>query len=339
MKSKKTLGLICVILTLFLSGCGPQSKAEHRTDVVMGTLMQQTLYIQGENDNITREIFELSDALEKDFLSKRVEGSEVFLINSRSDSAFQVSDRMKEMINNCMQVSEASEGAFDIFHGRLVQLWDIDSAAAKEVQDYKPPVKTAIDEALKTGGYQNVQMQENALSLQEFCLLDPGAVGKGIALDEIAAYLRDKPEITGASVSVGGSVLVYGIKPDKSPWCIGITDPFNKKGQLGFLEIKEECYIATSGDYERFAMGNGKVYHHILDPATGYPADNGVKSVTIVSREGWLSDALSTACFVLGTEKGLVLAEEFGSEALFVTADGQILMTEGMKSLFRQTKP
>ncbi|MBQ3905456.1 MAG: FAD:protein FMN transferase, partial [Lachnospiraceae bacterium] len=128
--------------------------------------------------------------------------------------------------------------------------------------------------------------------------------------------------------------LCVGDKPDGKPWYIGIVDPNDTEKRIGALALNGNWCISTSGDYERYFMQGDKKYHHIIDPATGYPTDNGIRSVTIVSKSGFISDALSTACFVLGKEKGMALAAQYGAEILIVDAAGEITMSEGLNSIF-----
>ena len=135
--------------------------------------------------------------------------------------------------------------------------------------------------------------------------------------------------------SGGGSILTYGEKPDNSSFRIGILDPAEPSRNIGILTLDGEWCISTSGDYERYVEVEGVRYHHILDPATGYPADSGVRSVTVLSQDGLLSDGLSTACFILGEEKGMALAKEYGVHVLFVLEDGRILMSPGMETFFQ----
>jgi thiamine biosynthesis lipoprotein len=181
-----------------------------------------------------------------------------------------------------------------------------------------------------------ISLENEMLSMPEGMKLDFGAVGKGLALDEILAYLTDQEEITGATVSVGGSVLTYGEKPDKSSWKVGIVDPADTSEYIGVLTLDGQWCVSTSGDYERYVEVDGVRYHHIIDPATGYPADSRVSGVTVLTKDGFLSDALSTACFILGQEEGMALAEKYDAEVLFVDKDGNISMTEGMKQYFIQ---
>lgn len=268
-------------------------------------------------------------------LSWRLETSEIYRINETAGSpeGVVVSERLSPILSECLALSEKSEGAFDITIGGVTRLWNLDVWAASENQDaFEVPEEAAIRAALENCGSGKLHWEEekSLLYLPEKMSLDLGAVGKGIALDGLLEKLQANKKVGGAVISVGGSVLVYGEKPDGSSFRIGIVNPFQPSEYLGTLELKGEWCVSTSGDYERYVEKDGKRYHHIINPDTGYPAESGLCSVTVLSGSGFLSDALSTACFVLGSEKGKALAESYGAEAVFVEKDGRISMTAGM---------
>jgi thiamine biosynthesis lipoprotein len=197
------------------------------------------------------------------------------------------------------------------------------------------PDETAIHDALKDTGYERLVLDNGQLTIPRDYVLDLGAVGKGYALDVLAEVLEERDTVTGATISLGGSVLTYGSKPDGTPWYVGVVNPHDSSKQLGVLSLRGRWCVSTSGDYERYVEVDGRHYHHILDPATGYPGESDVKSVTILSRNGFLSDALSTACFLLGSREGLKLASQYEAEALFVTEQGNLVMTDGMQAVFQ----
>jgi thiamine biosynthesis lipoprotein len=303
----------------------------------MGTVINGTMYVSDESIDGS-EIQNIIDSLENDTLSWRVEGSEVYDINAAAGrQKTKVSDRLLPILLTCMDVSAQSDGAFDITIADVTRLWNIDAWADGDINgDYELPGTEDIEKALKNTGYGKIEISDGYISLPENMSIDMGAVGKGVALDEINEYLKENPLVEGAVISVGGSILTYGEKADKTKWKVGIVNPFDTSLQLGTLSLDGGLCVSTSGDYERYVEVSGKRYHHIMNPATGYPADSGVHSVTIVSKSGALSDALSTACFVLGTDKGLKLARQYNAEALFVDNDGKIVMTDGMQQFFSQ---
>lgn len=338
---------LAAVLILALSGCGEQSveKAE-KTDTAMGTIIRQTLYLEEKEPEETGAageeaaldgVMELIDVLEKELLSWRIDTSQVYRINENAgrEEGVEPGRELYDILQKVWSVSEKSGGALDVTIGDVVRLWDIDSyAAGEKEEDFEVPQENLLMQALEDTGYELVSFSDGRIWLPREMKLDLGAVGKGIACGKILKYLAARQDVTGAVISVGGSIVTYGEKPDKTPWKVGILDPGDTGSYLGVLQLEGGWCVSTSGDYERYVEADGVRYHHILDPSDGYPADSGVTGVTVLSRDGLLSDALSTACFVLGTEEGMILAEEFQAEALFVETDGSIRMTEGMKPYF-----
>lgn len=327
---------LSVFGALMLSGCG---RTEYYTsvDTAMGTIIRQSIY--SADGDLTDDVKEIIDSLENDTLSWRIAESEIAQINALagSENAVDLSEKLKEDLITCLDVSEKSNGAFDITIGELAKLWNIDEWAAGRASEAQLPKQETVEAALLASGYEKITLNDGKISFPENISLNLGAVGKGIACDEIAEYLTQK-KASGAVICVGGSILTYGRKPDGTPWSVGIVNPKNTAEVLGILSLNGQWCVSTSGDYERYVMVDGVRYHHILDPQTGYPADSGLSSVTILCKSGILSDALSTACFVLGKEEGMKLAEAYGVEALFVDKTGEIFMTEGMKKIFALQK-
>lgn len=338
---------------LLLSGCGNAVKEYEAVDTAMGTVVTQKLYTEG--DNVTGDVERLLSDLEKTKLSRRIAGSEVAKLNANAGTGTytEVSGELAETLQELSGIYEDSDGALDVSIGALVSLWDIDAHAQESYEDageqpdgtggktegYHLPGEAEIKEALSYSGFSKIERKDNSFLLPEGMVLDLGAVGKGLACDDILAWLEEQAEVKAAVISVGGSILTYGEKPDGTAFKVAVTDPFDTGTYRGYLTLTGNWFVSTSGDYERFVEVDGKRYHHILNPATGYPAESGVKSVTILSKNGMISDALSTACFVLGEEKGRLLAEKYGVEALFILEDGNISMTEGMQEYFtEQTK-
>ncbi len=335
---------------IFLCGCGAQQPVPCQyADTAMGTVVRQTLYApdEGTADSVSDSVMALLDQMEEQELSWRLETSEVYAVNETAGSGegYLLSSDMTRVIDECLSLSRKSEGAFDVTIGAVVRLWNIDSwSAGGQAANFIPPEKTLLRQTLKNSGYDKLKLKpevygENGeilrarIFLPAGMQLDLGAAGKGLAMDRILDRLRNSG-ISGAVISVGGGVLTYGEKPDSTDWKVGIVNPRDPAEYIGILSLKGQWCVSTSGDYERYVESDGSRYHHIIDPATGIPADSGVRSVTVLTREGLLSDALSTACFVLGAGKGMELAQQYGAEALFVTAEGEIVMTEGMENLF-----
>lgn len=331
---------LSVLAGLAFYGCGSaQSRQVQSVDTAMGTVIQQKLYIISEESTATEEIGRIIRNLESEELSWRLETSEVYRVNASAgeEGGSCLSAELSELLGRCLEIGESSGGALDITLGPVVRLWDLDSwAAGERTGEFALPDGQEVAEALERCGIGRVRLEreENRLYLPEGMSLDLGAVGKGLALDRILIYLQEHEEITGAAISVGGSILTYGEKPDGDCWKVGIVDPENTSDYIGVLSLEGQWCVSTSGDYERYVEADGVRYHHIIDPSTGYPADSGIAGVTVLTKDGFLSDALSTACFILGREEGMRLSEEYGAEVLFVEKDGSISMTEGMRAVY-----
>lgn len=334
-------GSILSLSLLLFAGCSRKAEKLTLADTAMGTVVQETLYVTDEEkgQDAAKEIIAELEQLEKERLSWRLEDSEVAGINGNAgeETGATLSVEMRADLKKIWEVSVKSGGALDVTVGELTGLWDLDTWAAaepEEQQSFTAPSKEQIEKLLVYTGFEKVRLEGDKIYLPEGMKLDLGAVGKGIACDCIGDYLKEQETIAGAVISVGGSIVTYGSKPDGSKWNVAIMHPRREGAYLGTLALQGEWYVSTSGDYERYVEVNGKRYHHIMDPSTGYPADSDMCSVTILSDSGLLSDALSTACFVSGVEEGMRLAEEYGAEALFVTEELEIYMTEGMEKYF-----
>lgn len=333
---------LCAVL------CGCTAVTPQRVqsvDTAMGTVIQQNIFKVGEDTDFTGEIMDLIRSLEEDLLSRRLATSEVYAVNRSAGSpeGQNISEELAEMLEQCLEMTERSGGAFDVTLGPVIRLWDIDGwAAGLEEGEFQVPSEEELTRALALCGSRKMRLEQGEsgarLYLEEGMELDLGAVGKGLALTEVLAYLKEHNAISGAVISVGGSVLTYGEKPDGTGWRVGVADPRDPVENLGVIVLEGQWCVSTSGDYERYVEAGGIRYHHILDPVTGYPADSGLCSVTVVTKDGLLSDALSTACFVLGREEGMDLVRLYDAEALFVTGDGSVSMTPGMEGMFQPAR-
>ena len=302
--------VFAVLLSVFVFYDGVLNKTSEADFFSMKTYVSAK--VTGyESDLCTAEIQKIVENLDINVLSRTSGDSLVSLINKNGGGELDL--QTAAYFSILLDVCEKSGGAFDFTLGGVSDLWNFGSSPSI-------PDENALAEALSHSGYEKVSLSGNNLSLQDkAAVLDFGASGKGIALDSVKAYLETR-DIRNAVVSVGGSTLLFGDRD----FTVGIRNPEGNAGSyIAKLHMGEGC-VSSSGSYEQFFEENGKRYHHILNPATGYPVDNGLLGVTIVSESGLLSDALSTACFVLGIEKGSALAAEYGCTAIFVTADKKI---------------
>lgn len=303
-----------------------------KTDFAMDTVVMETVYSTGED--ITDSVVGILKDLETDMISWTNENSQIYRLNEKSGEEAEVSAKLSEYLRQILKLSGESGGAMDPTLGKVIRLWDIDG------EDPHIPEAAELKGLMENVGYEKVSLSGKKVTLEEGCTLDLGAVGKGIGCDAVIDYLEKRPEVSGMILNLGGSSVVsYGEKPDGTSWKVAVTDPRNTEGDyLGIVSLNGKEFLSTSGDYEKYFIENGKRYHHILDPATGYPVDNGLTSVTVVCDTGLIADGLSTACFVLGAEKGQELLETYDADGLFVDGQGGIYMTAGMEERFELTQ-
>ncbi|MCM1495395.1 MAG: DUF1294 domain-containing protein [Bacteroides sp.] len=321
-----------VLLVLFLSRISAQETV--RTDFSMGTVISEVIY-GPEGEAAADGIRQCLTDLEQQNLSWRLDTAAVAQWNRElaQGNSPQLTIQQQQWMKDTLGICQASGGALDITLHPVIALWGI------EEEHPSVPDAEAIQQALEQTGYEGLHIEEDGSLCAEHpgCTIDLGAVGKGIAADEVRTCLEQQG-VSGAVISIGGTILVYGDKPEGDAWQVGIQHPREAQGSvLGVLTVKQEAVISTSGDYEKYFMEDGIRYHHIFDPATGRPADSGLVSVTVVSERGIISDGLSTACFILGYEESIPLLEQYGAEGIFVTADGKVYLTEGLWDAFSLT--
>ena len=301
-------------------------------DFAMDTVVSETLYTSGED--INTQIGEKLREMETTLLSWTEENSQISQLNNAEGKTMEVSDDLAADLEKIRQLSQDSNGAFDPTLGKIIRLWDIAG------ENPHVPDQSEIDTLLPEVGYEKIQVDGNNVTLLDGCTLDLGAVGKGMGCDQIMDYLQTQPDVFGMILNLGGSsVMTYGEKPDGSSWKVALTDPRDTEGDyLGAITLDANQFLSTSGDYEKYFIEDGIRYHHILDPKTGYPVQNGLTSVTIVCDQGYLADGLSTACFVLGLDAAKPLLEKYDAEAVFVDEDKNVYVTSGLMDKFELMK-
>lgn len=299
------VAVVALLTAVFLYGREKRYDFTEKSFISMDTVITEKIY--GENSStFIAPVFNIVTGLDET-INRFDEESEVYLLNTEGKT----SDKsVIEIIKSVKKVSNDVNGAFDITVGELSDLWSIGK------EDEKIPTEKEIETVLKDIDYRKIRI-ENGTVYHEGGKIDLGAVGKGFACDLISAYLSSVGA-KGAVVSVGGSILAYGDYNKKGDeWSIAIRHPRNENEFLGVISL-DEGFVSTSGDYERYFEKDGKRYHHIFDARTGMPASSGLVSVTVVADSGILSDALSTACFIVGEKEGKSLIEKYGASAIFV---------------------
>ncbi|WP_066498054.1 FAD:protein FMN transferase [Abyssisolibacter fermentans] len=331
----KKMTVLIMIISLILCSCVPKQvkKPISKTNLLMGTIVNIELY-DDVDDKVFEEIFDRLKDIERK-MSVNIEDSEVSKLNKASGNmSVRVSDETYYVVKEGKKYSEISKGNFDISILPLVKLWNIGTDQARI------PTKEEIEQKKSLVNYKDIYMDDETKKIElknKNMALDLGGIAKGYGADEITKILK-KHDIKGGIIDLGGNITVYGDKQDGSNWTVGIQNPFEERNNyIGILTVKNQS-IVTSGIYERYFEVEGKRYHHILSPFTGYPIENDLGSVTILSDESIKADSLSTSAFALGLEEGMKLLNSIeNSEGIFITKDKKIYITDGIKDTFELT--
>jgi len=284
-------------------------------------------YLQVKNNPGKKDIG-ISKA-EEDIKSNIAPGNTTrFNINSDGSISFDVSEMMYGILEKGLYYSELSEGRFDITIEPESSLWDF-TADNPEV-----PEDTDIKKAVKLVDYNNASLKDGKLIFKIPGMgIELGAIAKGYIADSLKEYLEANGVESGI-INLGGNVLCIGKKPGGEPFHVGIQQPFAERNESIAAINAEDISVVSSGIYERYFMQDDKIYHHILDPLAGYPIDNGLVAITVVSEKSVDGDALSTACFALGLEKGMELINSLDNVyAVFITEDTRMHYSDGFEEL------
>lgn len=289
----------------------------------MDTVM--TLKVWGKNAKPAVEAAEAEvDRLER-LLSVTREDSEIYRLNQSGSGL--VSEDTAALINEAKALFTRSGGAEDISIYPILRLWGFTTSS------YRVPSGEEIKETLKAVGSDRIKISGLQVTLAQGTEIDLGSIAKGYASDKIVRIF-EQYHIDSAVISLGGNIMTYGKKDRTADWRVGIEDPDHQDEYVGVLTVSQKA-VTTAGSYQRYFEENGKRYCHIFDPSTGYPADSVLKSITIVSNSGTLSDGIDTPLFVMGLEKAADFwrnSDDF--EAVFIDNNGKIYITEGLKDTF-----
>ena len=322
--------VLLLIFFLLLCGCGSQSVPLSRTGFFFDTVIGITLY-DSDSEELLDECFSLAAKYEN-MLSKTKENSDLWNINHARGASVTVSDDTIAVLNAALSYAALSEGAVDPTIGSVNKLWSFtDESNASGIPSHLIPAPDRLQKALSHVDYRCISISGTSVTLSDpEAELDLGFIAKGYIADRIKAYLVSEG-VKSAIINLGGNVLTIGHKPDGTSFHVGIKQPFSDDGTTAFTLAADDISIVSSGIYERFFKADGIIYHHILDTKTGYPIQNNLFQVTIISASSTDADALSTLCFALGLEKGMALAESLtDTEAVFITSDGSLHSTSGI---------
>ncbi|MBE6716943.1 MAG: FAD:protein FMN transferase [Ruminococcaceae bacterium] len=323
------------VICAFFSGCS--DKYTEFTSFSMGSVLTARIYTDDsvEAENL-REAINTACEEADNALSSTDKDAEIYHLNH--NKRIIASEFLKNTLMDIIMVSNTLERKVDVSVGEITKLWGFTSS------EPSVPEKNALDSAVKARDIEKILIDTDStmIIIEDDISLDTGAFGKGVACD--AAFESIKNATSPLIMTLGGTVMAFGEGPSKGKWTVGIRNPFDSADsyfatlKLAPLSPKNAVFVSTSGSYEKTFTENSVTYHHILDPETGYPVDNGLVSVTVIAHSGLNADALSTALFVNGfNDDALQLLKSFSAEAVFVFSDGSYYVTQGLTQSFTLT--
>ena len=328
---KKIKYLLACFSVFILPGCYQSRPSQ--SEFILNTVCTITLYDRGK-PGIYREIFTRLKEIENRMSVFSIDGDLDRINKAAGNHPINVSADVFKVIEKAVYYAEISEGAFDPTIAPVVALWGMGG------ENPKVPAREEIERVLPLVDWRCIELDrvnKTVFLMNPGMALDLGGIAKGYAADEAADIIR-KAGIPRAIIDLGGNILTVGQKKDKSLWKIGLQNPLDDRGAyIGIVQVKEKT-VVTSGVYERFFTENGVQYHHLFSPDNGYPVRNDLLSVSIITDLSMHGDALSTASFILGYDKGRALIESLeGVMGVFVFEDKTIRLTRGVDFILSDT--
>jgi len=322
--------MLCFLMSMSLSGCSKNTLPINKSGYYFDTLINISIYdselSEKKADSILDGCFLLCEKYDNMFSATK-EGSDIYNLNHNQGKAVKVSDETLYLIQQSLYYSKLTNGLIDPTIASVSNLWDFTNPDNTILPD-----STSISKALTHVGYKNINIHDNFVSFSDpETNIGLGFIAKGYIADKLKEYLLSQG-VKSALINLGGNVLAIGRKNTDTLFTIGIQKPFDPYGNaITSLSIDDQSLV-SSGNYERFFKKDGVIYHHILNPITGYPIQNNLYSVSILSDSSMEGDALSTTCYVLGLEQGMKLIESLdGIEAIFITDKYEIIKSSGLK--------
>ena len=316
--------LAAAMLLLALSGCGSSgSSTQLYTTTEDFFAMDTYMSVDVSSEKSESAAEDMAVKIEQRVnqldaaLSRTQQAGDLYKLNHANGQPTEVSDDTYTALEKALEYAEMTNGAFDPTMAPLTDLWGIGT------EHQQVPAQSDIDAALQNVGTAHVHENGDAVTLDSGSKIDLGGIAKGYAADLCADILKDA-DADGLLV-LGGNIYAVGTNEGKD-WNIGIADPDEPTDTVAAVAV-HDLSVVTSGDYERYFEQDGVRYHHIFDPETGYPAASGLRSVTVIDENSPRADALTTALFVMGADKGRAYCKENGIAAVFVTADKQVFTT------------
>ena len=335
---KRVIPYAAIVLLLCVLAACAKTTGTARV-FAMDTVMELTFHGAGAQSAVSRAENTIHE-LEQLFSRTREDGA-VGTLNRTWGTPVTVGKSVCRLLEAAAEYSAATGGAFDVTVAPVVDAWGFGG------EEHRVPAQDELEALLCRVGMSGVQiLDEETVLLEQGVRVDLGGIAKGCAADGVEDILRQEG-VTSGLAALGGNIYAHGSKPDGAPWRIGVQDPQNPDSHIGVLRLTD-AYAVTSGGYQRYFSAGGEVYHHIIDPATGRPANNGLRSVTVVAPangaaenvpgNGTMCDAFSTALFVMGQEAALEFwrAGKYTFDLILVTDSGRVLITQGLSECFEK---
>lgn len=329
--------LLAALAVCGLTGCGGTRDPDEAQESIQVIAMDTAMVLTAYGKESTRAVYDAEEEVRRlDALLSRTSGSsEVSMLNGAGGEMVPVGAEICTLIQMAGDFTEATGGAFDITIAPVVSAWGFTT------DSYQVPDREALQTLLESVGMEHVHLSGGSARLDPGTMIDLGGIAKGYTADRVAEIFQEHAVPRG-KVELGGNILVIGDKPDGTAWRVGVQDPKHPDEADGLVCVLNltDAFAVTSGSYQRYFEQDGKRYHHIIDPATGCPADSGLTSVTVVADSargnGTMCDALSTALFVMGEDKALDFWRSgvYDFQLVLVTEDGRVVVTEGLKDGF-----
>ena len=307
----------------------PKEQDRHRiTFDALGTDNVITAWGEGAEDGLVearRRVLEIHDEMNAFSTTSDV----ARVSQAAGGGATSVSQDTMRVLACAKRISEASGGAFDPTVRPVSALWHLSGP------DVRIPDAAEVESVLGLVGWRDIELDAPSLTARltrPGQAIDLGGIAKGYAADEARSALS-RHGVESAIIDLGGNIVTMGSRPDGTPWRIGIQNPLSPRGELAMHVSACDAAIVTSGVNERFTIRSGTLYHHVIDPRTGYPSQSGIASATVVAATSLVADALATAVLVLGAEKGAALAKGEGAEVVVITTEGEIFASFDPKNM------
>ena len=316
------LAVLLVIIIFIVSFFGSLTTDSEASGFIMGSPVDIKVYNEKNGDTLCADALERIKFIDRVYLSHTNSTSAVSMLNRDGEL---ISDKwFAEYLDACLDlIHESKSNKFTLFSGEFKDLWKIEEGGYIPTSDELAQVLENHKNSLIA-----IDDDNNKISI-DTGKLDLGALGKGTACDEAINYLK-KQKVEKALVTVGGSIGMIGAEP----FSIGVRNPFGNKNEYFAVLNITDCFVSTSGDYEKYFEKDGVRYSHIFDATTGSPVQNDISSVTVVANNGMLSDFLSTVIYIEGIEKGVEIAEIFDASVVIVKKDKTVLVSKELKDKF-----